>query len=266
MEVLLVHDSMWDRFRVVADSSALIDIARKQLEARAGVESRPYSVPIQLTRSFNLGDGMTGNIECIVDVHQTVDRSIGQSQAQLLTILLGGGVESVNAIAESAYSKAVAMATQAGITDTFGVSAALHLVNPEINRQLCQLAQEIERLLPFIRCSVNTQLALAPAMTGRIASMDQARELACIEVTKIAVTSPLDIREELSMRLSHYQNTLATMAEGESSNLPRKLERVIEQFNLMIRTFQPDLRMQLRIPEPQTSLMGSLFRYFAKTK
>ncbi len=264
MEVLLVHDSLWGSNRVVAGSSALIDIACKQLRTRTGVEARRYSLPIQLTRSFSLGSGMVGNIECLVDLQQIVDRSISQAQAQLLAILLGGGVESVSAIAESAFSKAVGMATQTGITDTFGVSAALHLVTPEINRQLRQLAQEIELLLPWIRCSVNTQLALASAMTGRIARMDQAREAASIEIAKIPVTSPLEIEEELHLRLRHYQNALETMAEGETSKLPNKLENVIEQFKVMIRTFQPDIRMQLRIPERQQPLLVNLFRLFSR--
>jgi len=260
---MLEYDPLWGRYRVIS-GAGMIGIARKQLEFsdRAGVEVEEFKLPAQFSPSFSLGNGFNGQLECYIGLNQDVNRKIDYSQSQLLRTLLGGGIGKIKPMTEASFSSTIGLATQYGINDTFGIAAALHLIAPSIDQELQVLADAIQARhnLPWLHCTFRTHLALAPALTTRITALDQAREKAGIEIAKIAITTPLDAKRELKIRLQHYQSTFAALTDNTARELPAKLEGVSSHLSNIIGNFQPAARQQLCITLQRPSIFGGIFR------
>lgn len=261
MQLVLQHDEVLRRF-VVRTGDELTRIANAQSHGVAGVTCRNYALPIRHSQQFALGSGMNCWVEFTGEVGRGVERTISSTQARVLEHLLEGGRENLTRIAMSVYSRAICVATQAGISDVCGVSSALHLITPSVNRQFRQLASEIERVLPFMRCTLVTELSLSAALTNQVFLLDQTRMKAAADVATIAITTPLDVEEELRLRLEHMQQTLKHLSPGNAQDGLNKLSEVVKQMAAVVLSVQPEVRQQLWLPERRPSLLEGLRRRF----
>lgn len=263
MKLILQYDELGQSYRV-RTGDHLTTIAKLQNADKAGLVYRDGSLPIRICSQFSLGTGLNGQLEFYSDAAPSIDRRISTTQAQVLQYLLDGGAESLVPTTASIYSRAMCIATQSGITDIFGLASALHLIAPSINGQLRELATEIESTLPFMRCSLTTQLDLAPAMSGQVAALDQSRMSASVEIAKIALTTPLDVEEEMRLRLEHMKETLDCMANSQSTELPDKLTAVSKQMATIVLGIRPEVRQQMRLPERRASRVTGLMERILK--
>jgi hypothetical protein len=171
-------------------------------------------LPLTRCQQIQLGTGIKVAFSSRFSLQRYSSRNLNQSEVELFRYLVQGDAASdlANRV-EEIFSSATTLADSVGFTSVTQQAVVLSLISGMINGELALTGTAVNSLLPFLGARFTAATHLSGAILSRCALLDEVRDKATLEISKIKLTSAVEIEEELDLRYKHYQNALVSREE-----------------------------------------------------